>query len=980
MKPRALLPVVLGLMAALLGSSPAATQEPAGTEPVATVGEYQILEREFEETFRTILEIYRRESGQQQPPEGMAEFRRSVLEQLIRQKLMRAEAGRKGITVTDSEAEQHLRRDPFFHPGGNFDLNLWAEFTSNPVSYERAMTEARELLAGRRLLEQTYRRLTPSDDELRSFYAAQNERASLNALLIDLGWFEQDADLSAATIRTHYDSLTSALGGAESVVVDLVVVPFPGEQKESRPSARAERDAGQRADSVLAALYSGATFEQVATVFGGVRDGGIWARNRETGIFYEDPELGEAALAAAEGEVLTRPLRVPGGYAIVRVKSKNMRQAPPLSTVAGAVVRDYEQMRLLLLARNRREAVQEAHPDSFFTVCTTWHAALIDTALIEVKDPSRKKLEKWYEENKRDYAQLDPEGRGLVVPPFEELEPLARSNYRNEEKLRVAREVADKIATAWSKGKRDKKQEKKAQVWYRMTSSLEEPAPTEVPGLLADSAKAAPVGHAAVIAGSRGFAVFAVEARDDRCPVSDSEAFRRTARILTRERERERELEARRLFDAYPERYLTAETYHYTSLNIDVRPWAIVEMSDTEIEEYYQSHIREFGVPAEVRVRHLLIATAPGRDTAQALARARNLADAARRGADFDSLARNFSEDPSTRDRGGDTGFLTEAGAPPGFETFMAAALKLSPGETTGPVRSPFGYHVIQGLERKEGSLQPLDVVWSNVTAMMARERADSLARLAGKQARTGFATKEEMIAWAGEQEYSTLELSWRPGTRPLGPVAYDEVRQALESQPGPGHLPETYLVPPNYVVVYLDSISPPKQADWPEARAQALDDVDRTWRLRASMRSAEEMVAEMNAGATWEEAAAPWGGGNTGLDIGTGFVVGGMGHIAEMDTMLFGEPDRRLADGEAGVVATDEGGMVIQVLGRHTVTPEDFAAVADSLRNRELEHALHVYFEDLKKRYPVKILRADLDLELPEPPPLLSAVEPRRG
>jgi parvulin-like peptidyl-prolyl isomerase len=977
--PRVLL-ALIAVMAAFGLAGPLAAQGQTGTQPVTSVGEYEILEREFEETYRAILGLYQRESGQRQPPEGLAEFRRGVLEQLIRQRLMRAEAKQRGVTIAESEAEQHLRQDPYFHPGGNFDLNLWAEFSSNPESYRRAMDEATELLAGRRLLEQVYRRLTPSDDELRAYYTGQNERVALNALLIDQNWFENDTDLSAAAIRTHYDSLSVALRGAENVFVELFIVRFPGELTGARSAASTDREARERADSVLTALYSGATYEQVAADFGGIRDGGIWAKDRETGVFYEDPELGEAALAAVAGEVLTRPLRVPGGYAIVRVKSKTERQAPPLATVAGAVINDYGQMRLLNLARSRQESIRQAHPDSFLTVCTTWNAALIDTSQLEVKEPDRRTLERWYEENRRDFARLDPEGKGLVIPPFEELEEMARDNYLSQEKIRLAEETAEKIAKAWGRGKRDKKQEKMAQVWYELSSTPEGPVPPGVPPLLADSAQAALVGYAGTLRGSRGFAVFAVSSRDESCPVSEPVALQRTARILADQIARDREIAARQFYDNYPERYITAPTYHYTAVDVDIRPWDIVDMSDAEIEAFYHANIADFGVPTEVRVRHILISTPPGRDTVQALARARDISDAARRGADFDSLARNFSEDPGTSERGGDTGFLTEAGTPPGFESFTQAAFRLSPGEVAGPVRTPFGYHVIQGLERKEGTRQPLDIVWPNVSSRLASTKADSIAQMAATRAITGFDSKQAMIEWADEENYNVMELSWRPGTRAIGPAAVAEVRQGLEAKVVPGALPEFYFVAPRYVVVYLDSIGPPQRATWEEAREQALYDVDRGRRLQASMRSAEEMLAEMSAGAGWEQAAAPWGGGTAGLEIGTGFVVEGMGHIAEMDTLLFGEPDRRLDDGDAALLSTDAGGLVIQVIQRRTVTPGDFAAVADSLRNQELEYALYEYFEQLKKKYPVRILRADLDVFLPSPPPLLSAVEPRSG
>jgi parvulin-like peptidyl-prolyl isomerase len=943
------------------------------------VGDYAVLERELNETLAAILRIYQRNSGQQVPPEGMADFQRGVLEQLIRQKLMRAEAKRRGLTVSDAEAEEQLRRDPYFHPGGSFDLNLWAEFTSNPVSYESAMREARELLAGRLLLEQTTKRITPSDADLELYYSAQHERVAINAVLIDEAWFRNDTDLTATAIRAHYDSLKAGQGSEVTVFVELFIVPFPGDAGGASPSRQAEKEAAQRSDSVLAVIRGGTSFDQVASDFGGIREGGVWTTGRETGVFYGDPELGELALAAGQGEVLARALRVPGGYAAVRIKSKNEKEPPPLGQVAASVIDDYERTRLFAIAQEREAAIREANPDSFITVCTTWHAALVDTALIEVKDPSRKKLEKWYEENERNFVRLDPEGRGLITPPFEELEDLAREGYLSAEKLRVAEETAAKIARAWQKGKRDRKQEKKAQVWYELTTTTEQVRTADIPPILADSAAMAAVGRAGVLKGSRGYAVFAVASRDESCPVPEDEAIRRTYRILEAQRAHDREFEARRLYDNHRDRYITEPTYHHTAIDIDIRTWEIVELTDEEIESFYRRNESEFGTPPEVRVRHILLATPPGSDAVQSEARARDLAAAARAGADFDSLVRNFSDDRNTREQGGDTGFLTRSGAPPGFENFLDTAFALSPGQVGGPVRSPYGFHVLQCVEQKEGNLQPLDIVRSNLTSMLAREKAEQIAQQMANTAITGFDSKQDLMAWAEDKSFATFDISWRPGTRAMGPAILEEVQADLQSTPAPGVLPGTYFLAPRFVVVYLDSVAPPQPASWGEAKEKALADVDRGRRLHASEQAGKTVLAELNSGLPWSEAAAPWGGGTTDLDVGKGFVVSGIGRIPALDTLLFGEDPQRLADTESGIASTEAGALVVEVIGRRSVSQAEFATVVDSLRNQAVERALYEYFEDLKQRHKVTILRADLQMELPPPPPLLSAVEPEK-
>ena len=69
--------------------------------------------------------------------------------------------------------------------------------------------------------------------------------------------------------------------------------------------------------------------------------------------------------------------------------------------------------------------------------------------------------------------------------------------------------------------------------------------------------------------------------------------------------------------------------------------------------------------------------------------------------ADFADLARQYSEDPGSGSQGGDLGFFRRGELAPEFE---ATALALKPGELSDPVETAFGIHLIQLLERRDGS------------------------------------------------------------------------------------------------------------------------------------------------------------------------------------------------------------------------------------------------------------------------------------
>jgi peptidyl-prolyl cis-trans isomerase SurA len=102
-------------------------------------------------------------------------------------------------------------------------------------------------------------------------------------------------------------------------------------------------------------------------------------------------------------------------------------------------------------------------------------------------------------------------------------------------------------------------------------------------------------------------------------------------------------------------------------------------------------------IVSQTHARHILIKTSEVVSENDAKERLVKLKDRLDNNADFAELARLQSEDTSAS-RGGDLGWLSPGDTVPEFEKAMDV---LKPGETSGPVRSPFGWHLIQVIERR---------------------------------------------------------------------------------------------------------------------------------------------------------------------------------------------------------------------------------------------------------------------------------------
>ena len=145
----------------------------------------------------------------------------------------------------------------------------------------------------------------------------------------------------------------------------------------------------------------------------------------------------------------------------------------------------------------------------------------------------------------------------------------------------------------------------------------------------------------------------------------------------------------------------------------------------------------------QTRARHILVKTSEVVSEADALRRLAGLRERIAGGTDFAQLARLNSED-GTAARGGELGWVHPGDTVPEFEHAMNA---LKPGELSGPVRTPFGFHLIQVLERR--------------TADASAERQRLQARLALRE-RKAEEAYQEWLRQLRDRTYVEMRLEER--------------------------------------------------------------------------------------------------------------------------------------------------------------------------------------------------------------------------
>ncbi|WP_290649700.1 SurA N-terminal domain-containing protein [Aquisalimonas sp.] len=152
-----------------------------------------------------------------------------------------------------------------------------------------------------------------------------------------------------------------------------------------------------------------------------------------------------------------------------------------------------------------------------------------------------------------------------------------------------------------------------------------------------------------------------------------------------------------------------------------------VDVSDEEIEtRYEQVKDERYAEEGEVEARHILIRVdddASEDAVADAERRIRELRERILEGESFAELAAEYSEDPGSAARGGDLGQVERGDMVEPFEEVLFA---LEEEELSEPVRSPFGFHLIEATTASHGDVTPLEDVREELRREIAEERVNT--------------------------------------------------------------------------------------------------------------------------------------------------------------------------------------------------------------------------------------------------------------
>ncbi len=250
-----------------------------------------------------------------------------------------------------------------------------------------------------------------------------------------------------------------------------------------------------------------------------------------------------------------------------------------------------------------------------------------------------------------------------------------------------------------------------------------------------------------------------------------------------------------------------------------------ISLSQAQVQQYYSQHQDEYRIPETVTVRHILIKTPTpdadgkvdqkGVDTARA--KADDIEKQLKSGANFADLAKKNSEDPGSAQEGGLLPPITRGRTVPEFEQ---AAFNTPVGQTTGVIRTSYGFHIIRVEAKQQARLKPLDEVKSQIEPLLKQQQisgqAQNLATTVQTRARTAGLDKA-----ASEKGLTIITTDFISQTDPLPGVGnakdLDSALFAAKKNDPPGTA-QTSL---GYAIYQVTDIQPPQTPTFEQIKAQ---------------------------------------------------------------------------------------------------------------------------------------------------------------
>ena len=310
--------------------------------------------------------------------------------------------------------------------------------------------------------------------------------------------------------------------------------------------------------------------------------------------------------------------------------------------------------------------------------------------------------------------------------------------------------------------------------------------------------------------------------------------------------------EIRKFYDQNKSKYLVPEKrvvrYALSDLG-KIRQNTVV--SDDDLKAVYQQNIQQYEVPNRVHAEHILLTTVGKTDAevAEIKTKAEDiLGQARKKGANFEDLAKKYSEDPGSKTKGGDLGWLVQGQTVPEFEK---AAFTLPKGEISDLIKTQYGFHIIKVLDKETAHTKTFDEVKDTLRTPLLLQKADAQGNSIADKMSADIRQSNKVTLDELAQKYH-LEISETRPVSPADPLLELGNGQDLKeeiSRLRQGELSLPLHTDRGFVVLSLKEVVPAHQGSLDEVRDKLIAELKQQKSVQLAQTNADELAKRVKAG-----------------------------------------------------------------------------------------------------------------------------------
>jgi peptidyl-prolyl cis-trans isomerase D len=370
---------------------------------------------------------------------------------------------------------------------------------------------------------------------------------------------------------------------------------------------------------------------------------------------------------------------------------------------------------------------------------------------------------------------------------------------------------------------------------------------------------------------------------------------------------------------------------------------ANTQISDDVLRAYYNANINQYKVEDRVHVEQILFKTIGKTDAeiAEIRKKAEDVLKQAKHGANFEDLAKKYSEDDTTKAKGGDLGWIVEGQTVPEFQQ---AAFSVPKGGISDLVKTQYGFDIIKVLDHENAHTKSFEEVRNSILQPMLDEKVNNEANNISDQmaAAVRQSDRQSLDALAKQFNLEVGDIAPVSTTEPMGVLGNSPDLHRALSEMNPGEISQPIQLENGFAIITVKNIFPAHQATLAEVHDQALADYQHEKSVDLAQERAQQLAKSVQSGSNFDQAAKA-----LGLTVKTSDPFARSGSVPDVGTGKQLQAAFDMSIGQVSPATKVEDNWVVYRVASHDMPdPAELAKQKDTIQQQLLQTKQNAAFE----------------------------------